>query len=168
MDPDFDNPVFALSDLAKASESSVGTVKMWIERRILQMDAFDLAARGKGSQRLFTLRTVMVAATIAEAVRIGVSPSKAAMWAHIIWRTPFLDEGPVPRAKAVFIGNPDWDHWRICSRDGLSADVIFGGTDSERAVPAAPASSAVLMDVAAIDRRCKAALGVQDAATERQ
>lgn len=167
-DPSLDQATYSLSDLALVTDHPIGTVKMWIERHILQMHLFDRAAKGKGSQRLFTLRTAMVAATIAEAVRIGVNPSKAAMWAHVIWRMPFLNEGPVPRGKAVFVGNPNSDDWRICNRDGLSAEVIFQGTDSERGVPAAPAASAILIDVAAIDLRCRAALGVHDMLTEPQ
>lgn len=91
---------------------------------------------------------------------MGVSPSKAAMWAHLVWRTPILEEGTVPRGKAVFIGNPTSDDWRICRRDLLSADVIFGEANSLKE------ASAVLIDVAAIARRCVGILGIRDASGE--
>jgi hypothetical protein len=163
---DLDKPEYLLADLAKVTALPIGTVKMWIERRILRMDTYDKSSRGKGSVRVFTLRTVMVAATMAEITKIGVTPSKAAMWAHMIWRTPFLEEGQVPRDEAVFIGNPNSDDWRIARREALSAELIFGDAVPDDMHRAPQSLSAVVIDVAALAQKCVAELTGERVNTE--
>jgi hypothetical protein len=154
-----DTPSYSLSDLVKVTRLPVGTVRMWLERRILQLGPNDVDASGKGSTRHFTLRTVYFAATMAEISRLGVSPSHAARWAEIIWRDP-LSGSLTPHEDMVFIGNPiNNNAAHICRRSEITAEAIFHASswpDEEADL------SAVLVDASAVARRCREALGLPE------
>ncbi len=155
-DPALDTPIFALGDLVKVTRLPIGTVRMWLERKILAMGPNDKDASGKGSTRLFSLRTVYLAATMAELARLGITPSQAAMWANLIWRLS-IDQMFPYREDIVFVGRPASDRFRISTRKGLSADVIF---DDDSPTGEAPETSVVVVDVAALVRRCRGALNL--------
>ena len=104
-DPALDTPIFALGDLVKVTRLPIGTVRMWLERKILAVGLHDKDASGKGTTRQFTLRTVYLAATMAEITRLRVSPSVAATWAEIIWRDS-LSGLLAPLDDMIFVGNP--------------------------------------------------------------
>lgn len=153
-----DTPSYSLSDLVKVTRLPIGTVRMWLERKILQLGPNDIDASGKGSTRHFTLRTVYLAATMAEITRLGVTPSYAARWAEIIWRDP-LSGILTPHDDMVFIGNPFNNTAHICRRSEITAEAIFHASswpDEEADL------SAVLVDASAVARRCRVDLGLQN------
>ncbi len=151
-----DTPSYSLGDLVKVARLRIGTVRMWLERKILRLGPNDIDASGKGSTRHFTLRTVYLAATMAEISRLGVSPSHAARWAEIIWRDP-LSGSLTPHDDMVFIGNPFNNTAHICRRSEITAEAIFHAStwpDEEADL------SAVLVDASAVARRCRVDLGL--------
>jgi hypothetical protein len=77
-DPEWDTPRFLLGDAAAASGVTPNVLKAWLAREIVDLDRHDLEASGKGSSRLFTLRTVLGIAVMAELVRLGLPPHRAA------------------------------------------------------------------------------------------
>lgn len=152
-----DTPSYSLGDLAKVTRLPVGTVRMWLERKILELDQNDIDASGKGSARQFTLRTLYLAATMAEISRLGVSPSHAARWAEIIWRDP-LSGLLTPHDDMVFIGNPHNNTAHICRRGEITPEAIFYANpwpDEEADL------SAVIVDATAVARRCRMDLGLR-------
>jgi hypothetical protein len=156
-DPALDTPIFALGDLVKVTRLPIGTVRMWLERKILAMGPNDKDASGKGTTRQFTLRTVYLAATMAEITRLGVSPSVAATWAEIIWRDS-LSGLLAPLDDMIFVGNPTNRNIHICRRSEVTAEVIlhkasWPGEENDL--------SAVVVDASAIASRCRANLGLQ-------
>jgi len=157
-DPALDTPIFALGDLVKVTRLPIGTVRMWLERKILAMGPNDKDASGKGSTRQFSLRTVYLAATMAELARLGITPSQAAMWANLVWRLSVGQMFP-NKEDMVLVGRPVSDRFRISTRKGLSADVIF---DDDSPTGEAPETSVVVVDVAALVRRCRGALSLRD------
>ena len=152
---------YSLADLVKTTRFPVGTVRMWLERKILELGPYDIDASGKGSVRQFTLRTVYTAATMAEIVRLGVSPSVAATWAEIIWRDS-LSGLLVPHDDTIFIGNPNNRTAHICRRSEVSAEAVFPktswpGEDIDL--------SAVIVDVSSIAQKCRSLLGLPEGKT---
>lgn len=154
--PDLDAPIYSLSDLARVTQLPVGTVRMWLERKILALGDHDIDASGKGSTRQFTLRTVYLAATMADITRLGVSPSQAAKWAHVIWRWG-ADKMIAPYEDMVFVGSPNSERFRIASRSGLSNEIIFGDTSATEE----PELSVLVIDVSGVVRKCREALGLR-------
>lgn len=152
-----DSPDYSLGDLVKVTRLPVGTVRMWLERKVLQLGPNDVDASGKGSSRLFTLRTVYLAATMAEISRLGVSPSQAAKWAHLIWRTG-VERVITDHENMVFVGNPNSDRFRIASRGSLSDEVIFDDSSATDV----PELSVVAIDISGVVRKCREALGLQN------
>jgi hypothetical protein len=150
-----DTPSYSLGDLVKVARLPIGTVRMWLERKILQLGPNDIDASGKGSTRHFTLRTVYLAATMAETTRLGVSPSQAAKWAHVIWRMG-ADSMVAPEEDMVFVGSPASERFRIARRSGLSGEVIFDDLPATEA----PELSVVVIDVSGVVRKCREALGL--------
>ena len=155
---DLDTPSYSLADLVKVTRLPMGTVRMWLERKILQLGPNDIDASGKGSTRHFTLGTVYLAATMAEITRLGVSPSQAAKWAHVIWRLG-ADRVVSPQEDMVFVGSPISDRFRIATRSGLSEEVIFADLP---ATDEAPELSVVVIDVSGVVRKCREALGLPE------
>ena len=157
-DSELDLPEFTFSELVRAAKLPSGTVKMWIERSILKLGIFDIQSQGKGSARMFTLRTLYLAATMAEITRLGVTPSCAARWAEIIWRDS-LSGILAPHDDMVFIGNPHNNTAHICRRGEITPEAIFYANpwpDEEADL------SAVLVDASAVARRCRVDLGLQN------
>ena len=154
---DLDTPSYSLADLVKVTRLPMGTVRMWLERKILQLGPSDIDASGKGSTRHFTLGTVYFAATMAEITRLGVSPSQAAKWAHVIWRMG-ADSMVAPQEDMVFVGSPTSEQFRIAKRSGLSEEVIF----AELPATEAPELSVVVIDVSGVVRKCREALGLPE------
>jgi hypothetical protein len=155
--PDLDAPIYSLSDLARVTHLPVGTVRMWLERKILALGKHDIDASGKGSTRQFTLRTVYLAATMSELSRLGVTPSVAAQWAGLLWRDSLTDL-LTSYDDMVFIGNPTNHTAHICPRSALKAEEIFRKTvwpGEEDDL------SAVLVDASAVARKCRNVLGLQ-------
>lgn len=151
-----DSPDYSLGDLVKVTRLPVGTVRMWLERKVLQLGPNDVDASGKGSSRQFTLRTVFLAATMAEISRLGVTPSVAATWAELIWRDP-LSGALAPLDDKIFVGNPTNRTAHICRRSEVTAEAIFhkaSWSDEEDDL------SAVLVDASAVARKCLSALGL--------
>ena len=154
---DLDTPSYSLADLVKVTRLPMGTVRMWLERKILQLGPSDIDASGKGSTRHFTLGTVYLAATMAEITRLGVSPSQAAKWAHVIWRMG-ADRVVAPQEDMVFVGSPTSDRFRIARRRSLSDEIIF---DDSSPTDEAPELSVVVIDVAGVVRKWRESLGLQ-------
>lgn len=153
-----DTPSYSLGDLVKVTRLPIGTVRMWLERKILQLGPNDIDASGKGSTRHFTLRTAYLAATMAEISRVGVSPSHAARWAALLWRDS-LSGTLAPHDDMVFIGNPFNTTAHICRRSEITSEAIFHASswpDEEADL------SAVLVDASAVARRCRVDLGLQN------
>ena len=155
---DLDTPSYSLADLVKVTRLPMGTVRMWLERKILQLGPNDIDASGKGSTRHFTLGTVYLAATMAEITRLGVSPSQAAKWAHVIWRMG-ADRVVSPQEDMVFVGSPTSDRFRIARRRSLSDEIIF---DDSSPTDEAPELSVVVIDVAGGVRTCREARGLPE------
>ena len=157
-DSELDLPEFTFSELVRAAKLPSGTVKMWIERSLLKLGTFDIQSQGKGSARMFTLRTLYLAATMAEITRLGVSPSAAAVWAEFMWRDP-LSGIPIPYKDMVFIGNPFNLTAHICRRSEITAEAIFRETHwaEDKAD-----LSAVIVDASAVARRCRLDLGLPE------
>jgi hypothetical protein len=155
--PALDVAQYSLSDLVKVMRLPIGTVRMWLERKILALGQYDKDATGKGSQRRFTLRTIYFAATMAEITRLGVSPSIATRWADHLWRDS--TSGILsPYDDMVLIGNPTNKTVNICCRNEISAETLFyktvwPGEEDDLSV--------VVVDVSALARRCRANLGLQ-------
>lgn len=156
--PALDTPTYSLGDVVKVTRVPVGTVRMWLERRILALGPYDIDASGKGSSRQFTLRTLYWAATMAEITRLGISPSQAARWAHIIWRLG-VDTMIVPQEDMVFVGSPTSERFRIARRRSLSDEIIF---DDSSPTDESPDLSVVVIDVSGVVRKCREALGLQE------
>jgi hypothetical protein len=152
--PDLDAPIYSLADLAKVTHLPVGTVRMWVERKILTLGKCDVDASGKGSTRQLTLRTLYLAATMAEITRLGVSPSQAAKWAHIIWGLG-VDKMIAPQEDMVFVGNPNSERFRLARRRSLNDEIIFSDTSAEEAE-----LSVLVIDVSSVVRKCREALGL--------
>jgi hypothetical protein len=157
-DTALDTSTYSLGDLVKITRLPIGTVRMWLERKILELGPYDKDASGKGSTRQFTLRTVYLAATMAEIARLGVSPSIAARWAEWIWRDT-LSGDLVPHGDMVFIGNPTNRTAHICRRSEVSAEAVFPktswpGEDIDL--------SAVIVDVSSIAQKCRSLLGLPE------
>jgi hypothetical protein len=74
----WDTPRFLLGDAAAASGIKPNVLKAWLAREIMDLGRHDLEASGKGSSRLMTLRTVLGIAVMAELVRLGLPPHRAA------------------------------------------------------------------------------------------
>ena len=155
--PDLDAPIYSLADLTKVTQLPSGTVRMWLERKILALGDHDIDASGKGSTRQLTLRTLYVAATMAEITRLGVSPSQAAKWAHVIWRLG-VDKMIAPQEDMVFVGNPNSERFRIARRRSLNDEIIFGDTSATEE----PELSILVIDVSGVVRKCREALGLRD------
>jgi hypothetical protein len=156
-DPLLDTSSFSLGDLVKVTRLPIGTVRMWLERKILELGPYDKDASGKGTVRQFTLRTVYFAATMAEITRLGITPSQAARWAHVIWRFGVETE-VVPSNDMVFIGSPTSERFRIARRNGLSTEVIFDDSSPAES----PELTAVVLDVSGVVRKCRTALGLME------
>jgi hypothetical protein len=156
--PTLDTPLYGLGDVVKATRLPVGTIRMWLERRILALGPQDKDASGKGSQRKFTLRTVYFAATLAEVTRLGVNPSQASKWAHIVWRLS-VDRMIVPHEDMVFVGGPISDTFRIARRGILDERVIF---DDDSPSGNEPDTSVIVVDISAVVRRCRSLLGLPE------
>lgn len=73
----WDTPQFLLGDAAAAAGLKPNVLKAWLTRKIVNMGRHDHAASGKGSSRLFTLRSVLSIALTAELVRLGLPPARA-------------------------------------------------------------------------------------------
>jgi hypothetical protein len=76
---EFDTPRYVLGDAAAAAGISTSLLKAWITREpiVVPLGDYDLAGRGKGTPRLFTLRRVISIAITAEMVALGINPSRA-------------------------------------------------------------------------------------------
>jgi hypothetical protein len=90
-DPKWDTPKFLLGDAAAASGVKPNVLKAWLARGIVDLDRHDLEASGKGSSRLLTLRTVLGIAVMAELVRLGLPPHRAAPPAEASVKANFRD-----------------------------------------------------------------------------
>jgi hypothetical protein len=75
---EFDTPRYVLGDAAAAADISTSLLKAWITREpiVVPLGDYDLAGRGKGTPRLFTLRRVISIAMTAELVALGINPSR--------------------------------------------------------------------------------------------
>jgi hypothetical protein len=68
-----DEPRYLLGQVAYAAGISSGLLKAWITRKVIFLTEYDREAHGKGSSRVFTLRTALVVALAAELVKMGIS-----------------------------------------------------------------------------------------------
>jgi hypothetical protein len=93
--PVLDEPKFLLSDVAFAAEVSQPVLKAWLSRepRVVALGPYDRHAFGKGSSRVFTLRTAILIALIAELVRLGITPLRAGALSFMATNRPEGDHG---------------------------------------------------------------------------
>lgn len=82
-DPTWDTPRFLFGDAAAASAIKPNVLKSWLGRGIVESGRHDREASGKGSSRLFTLRSVLCIALMGELVRLGLPPARAAFYASV-------------------------------------------------------------------------------------
>lgn len=79
-----DTPSFLLSDMAAAADVNTNILKAWLDRKVAPLGSSDRQALGRGSGRVFTLRRVFSIAIMAELVRMGITPSRAAGLAFMV------------------------------------------------------------------------------------
>lgn len=74
----WDEALYLFGDAAAASGVSPNLLKAWLRRQVVPLGRYDLKGQGKGSSSQFTLRTIFSITLLAEMVRLGLSPSRAA------------------------------------------------------------------------------------------
>ena len=85
----------------------LNVLKAWLARGVIELDRYDLEASGKGSSRLFTLRTVLGIALMAELVRLGLPPQRAAAPALNSVKINFRDrKSPTPNTDCLLLVFP--------------------------------------------------------------
>jgi hypothetical protein len=106
----WDKPKFLLGDAAAASGLSPNTLKAWLARGIVELGGYDHEASGKGSSRLFTLRSMLSIALAADLVRLGLSPTRAVLPAFAATRS----ETP-PDVESLLLVFPSVDKtsWKV-------------------------------------------------------
>ena len=72
-----DTPAYFASDAARAAGIDVLTLQNWLKREAFGFTTHDKVGQGAGSRHLFTLRSVLILAVMAEIVTNGVTPVHA-------------------------------------------------------------------------------------------
>lgn len=155
---------YTIEQIASASGVPLATARTWQYRGVI----FSGEGRGPGNVVLFSLNRAVQFALIAELAHIGIAPDRAGMLV-----AGFTDLGNTPgdgldaagetrepgalyaTGRTILIAHEGQDIGRVvCLRPDTSSELLFSIPGGPRAV------IACLVDVNAVVRRVRAALGV--------
>lgn len=170
---DMDVPQFFSADLCKAGGIDAATLKNWIAREppAIHLSDHDRRAFGSGRPHLFTYRRVLLAAICAELVALGLPPRRAGSLARNFTDLGEGGQGIKKRRAAgemfatgatVILAYP---HPSKDNPEMWISYVVNVTADTPLQTLFAPKggglkSSAVVVDVSAIDRRIREILNV--------
>jgi hypothetical protein len=85
-DDPLDEPLFLISEVAKAADMEANTIRSWFQRGHLKLLQWDKKADANGVGHRFSLRSALYIAAVGALARLGVKPDAAgkaaAMWVH--------------------------------------------------------------------------------------